>query len=270
MKTRSRVFGTFNFAFGTVSFLLQLLVTGPALRRFGIAVTVLVLPMTLGLGTALIVLWPFIWTVLFTNAADQGFRFSLDKASYELLYLPIAPAQRVPLKGAIDIFVNRIADACGAILLGLVTKGFAVLGIPGLGFELRGTAAINLVMIAAWIGVAWRLRADSVRTIHDSIHRHRLDTERAASLSSSVRPPRHCGRSWPARSGAGALRARSARGAAHGSWQPALRELSRIPRLTSGADRWRCCAPPASEIGPIAVELLRDRDLGVRTEALLC
>ena len=40
----TRFFGTFNLTLGTVSFLLQLLVTGPALRRFGIAVTVLVLP----------------------------------------------------------------------------------------------------------------------------------------------------------------------------------------------------------------------------------
>ena len=30
-------FGTFNFALGAVSFLLQLLLLGPALRRFGLA-----------------------------------------------------------------------------------------------------------------------------------------------------------------------------------------------------------------------------------------
>ena len=70
-------------------------------------------------------------SVLITNAFDQGFRFSLDKATYELLYLPIPPQQRVPLKNTIDIIVNRIADGCGALLLGLATKGFAF--IPGLG-----------------------------------------------------------------------------------------------------------------------------------------
>ena len=54
----TRFFGTFNLTLGAVSFLLQLLVTGPALRRFGIAVTVLVLPLSLGFGTALILLVP--------------------------------------------------------------------------------------------------------------------------------------------------------------------------------------------------------------------
>src|SRR5262249_7552515 len=106
----TKFFGTFNFALGTISFILQLLVTGPALRRFGIAVTVLVLPLSLGFGSALILLAPGLFSVLLTSGFDQGFRFSIDKASYELLYLPIAPAQRVPLKNAIDIIVNRIAD----------------------------------------------------------------------------------------------------------------------------------------------------------------
>ena len=155
--------------------------TGPALRRFGIAVTVLVLPLSLGFGTTLILLVPGLWSVLLTNAFDQGFRFSVDKASYELLYLPIAPAQRIPVKNAIDIIVNRVADGCGALLLGLATQGFT--WIPGLGLGLRGTAAINLVFIGAWTAVAWRLRSEYVRTIHDSIHRHRLDTERAASTT---------------------------------------------------------------------------------------
>src|SRR5262245_24978953 len=80
----TRFFGTFNFALGSASFVLQLFVTGPALRRFGLAMTVLVLPLSLGFGTTFILLWPSLWSVLLTNGFDQGFRFSVDKASYEL------------------------------------------------------------------------------------------------------------------------------------------------------------------------------------------
>jgi AAA family ATP:ADP antiporter len=266
----TRFFGTFNLTLGAASFLLQLLVTGPALRRFGIAVTVLILPLSLGFGTAVIWLLPGLWSVLFTNACDQGFRFSVDKASYELLYLPIPPAQRIPLKNAIDIMVNRVADGCGAVLLALATQG--LFGwIPGLGLGLPGTAALNMIVIAIWGVVAWRLRTEYVRTIHESIHRHRLDTERAASTTIE-------------RSAAEALRAKLAGGEASEvryalgllevqltrSWQPALRALLHHPEgdirrralslLRSAGDR---------EIGPRAVELLKDPDLGVRTEALL-
>jgi AAA family ATP:ADP antiporter len=266
----TRFFGTFNLTLGAVSFVLQLLVTGPALRRFGIAVTVLVLPLSLGFGTALIWLLPGIWSVLFTNACDQGFRFSVDKASYELLYLPIPPAQRVPVKNAIDIIGNRVADGCGALLLGLATQGFFG-WIPGLGLGLRGTAALNLIVIALWLAVAWRLRREYVRTIHESIHRHRLDTERAASTTieksaaEALRAKLAGGQASEVRYALGLLEVQQTR-----SWQPALRTLLHHPEgdirrralslLRSAGDR---------DIGATAVELLKDPDLGVRTEALL-
>ena len=221
----TRFFGTFNLTLGAASFLLQLLVTGPALRRFGIAVTVLVLPLALGFGTAIIWLLPGIWSVLFTNACDQGFRFSVDKASYELLYLPIPPGQRVPVKNAIDIIGNRVADGCGALLLGLATQGFFG-WIPGLGLGLRGTAALNMIVIALWLAVAWRLRREYVRTIHESIHRHRLDTERAASTSieksaaEALRAKLAGGEASEVRYALGLLEVQQTR-----SWQPALRTL---------------------------------------------
>jgi AAA family ATP:ADP antiporter len=265
----TRFFGTFNFMLGSISFLLQLLVTGPALRRFGIAVTVLVLPFSLGLGMTLVLIWPTLWLVLLTNAFDQGFRFSVDKASYELLYLPIPPAKRVAVKNAIDIIVNRIADGCGALLLGLATNGFAL--IPGLGLGLRGTAAITLVFIAAWTAIAWRLRGEYVRTIHESIHKHRLDTERAASTTiersaaEALRAKLAAGDPSEVRYALGLLEVQQTR-----SWLPSLRALLQHPDadirrrslslLRIAGDR---------EIADTAVNLLRDPDLGVRTEALL-
>jgi AAA family ATP:ADP antiporter len=262
-------FGTFNFALGTTSFLLQLFVTGPALRRFGLAVTVMLLPLSLGFGTALIILGPALWSVLLTNGFDQGFRFSVDKASYELLYLPIAPAQRVQFKTAIDIVVNRVADGCGALLLGLATQGFAL--FPGLGLGLRGTSAINLGLIGVWTFVALRLRREYVRTIHDSIHQHRLDTERAASTTiersaaEALRSKLSGGQASEVRYALSLLEAQQTR-----SWIPSLRVLLSNPEadirrralalLRTAGDR---------EIADTCVTLLKDSDLGVRTEALL-
>jgi AAA family ATP:ADP antiporter len=265
----TRFFGTFNFVLGSVSFLLQLLVTGPALRRFGLGFTILVLPLSLGFGTTFILLVPLFWSVLLTNALDQGFRFSLDKATYELLYLPIPPAQRAPLKNAIDIVVNRFGDALGGLMLGLATRGFIVL--PGLGLGLRGTAAVNLVLIGLWTGVAWRLRREYVRTIQDSIHRHRLDTERSLSTVieksavEALRTKLTADDPGEVRYALSLLEVQQTK-----SWHPMLRHLLAHPdadirrralRLLSAArDR---------EIADQAVFLLRDPDLGVRTEALL-
>jgi hypothetical protein len=50
---------------------------GAAAVRAG--VTILALPLTLGLGSAMIVHAPTLLPVLVTNAFDQSFRFSVDR-----------------------------------------------------------------------------------------------------------------------------------------------------------------------------------------------
>jgi AAA family ATP:ADP antiporter len=265
----TRFFGTFNFVLGSCSFVVQLFATSRALRRFGLGVTILTLPLSLGLGNIWIALVPAFWTVLLTNAFDQGLRFSVDRPTYELLYLPLAPSQRVHIKNAIDIVVNRLADAFGAVAFGIATIGFVVL--PGFGLGVRGTAVLSLCVIAAWGAVAWRLRVEYVRTIQDSIHRHRLDTERTSrtvverSAAEALRSKLHASDPGEVRYALGLLEIQQTR-----TWHPVLQQLLHHPEPDI---RRRALAllssAGAREIATDAVRLLRDADLGVRTEALL-
>ena len=173
-------FGRFNLTLGLVAFLLQF-ATGPTLRRFGVGLGILCLPLAVGAGSVLILLFSTIASVLVTKGLDQTLRFSIDKASYELLYVPIDARMRSTVKATIDVIVSRSADLVGAVLLGLVTGGFLA---TGAGFDLRGTAAINLVVIAAWLTVAASVRRGYVGAVEDRIRDHRLDTERVAGLPS--------------------------------------------------------------------------------------
>jgi ATP:ADP antiporter, AAA family len=262
-------YGTFSFVTGVCSFLVQLLVTGRVLRNWGVSAAILALPLAMATGNFLILLAPAFWSVLLTNGFDQGLRFSVDKATYELLYLPIAPGDRTSLKNAIDIVGNRVADAVGAVLLGLLTQGFFAL--PGLHLDLRGMAAVNLVTVGIWIALAWRVRAEYIRTIQDSIHRHRLDTERGTAAVTE-------------RSAADVLAAKLTaadlsevryaldliEGQQTRKWHPALRTLLTHP----DADvRRRSLAALSSSGDDLIADrvpaMLRDPDIGVRTEALL-
>lgn len=177
----TKFFSEFNVYLGAVAFALQLFATGPLLRRFGMTLGILLLPVSLLLGTSAILVFPGIVAVLLTAGSDQAFRFSIDKASYELLYLPIDRAERVRVKAAIDIVVNRLADAAGAVLLGVATQGF--LGLGGLELGLRGTAALYGPILLAWVVVAWRVRSAYVVAIGDSIRAHRLEAERVAAAA---------------------------------------------------------------------------------------
>jgi ATP:ADP antiporter, AAA family len=264
----TRFFGTFNFSLGAVSFVLQLLLVGPALRQFGLAMTILVLPIALGTGSAVILLLPGFWSVLLTNALDQGLRFSLDKATYELLYLPLTLAQRAQVKNAIDIVISRIADSAGAVLLGIATHGFLLFG--GLGLGLRGTAAVNLGIIGVWIAVAARLRGEYVRTIQSSIHRHRLDSEHvtegslagaAGILADKLASPDPHDVSY-------ALELLEGQGVS-GLERPLRKLLTHEDATIRRRALAMLSAIRDTSISRDAMDMLRDPDLGVRTEALL-
>ncbi|HEY7055428.1 MAG TPA: Npt1/Npt2 family nucleotide transporter [Vicinamibacterales bacterium] len=265
----TRFFGTFNFVLGIVSFVVQLTLTATALRRFGVAFTIMLLPIALFAGSVSILLFPIFWTVLTTNALDQGLRFSVDKATYELLYLPIAQASRARVKNAIDIVLNRMGDGVGAVVLGIATHGFG--GLPGLNLGLRGTAAINVVLLACWCTVAWRLRGEYVRTIRDTIHRHRLDAERAARAMLDRSAVDALGVKLNSSDPQSVIYALSLlEEQRRQSWRPRLRELLGHPQAEI---RRRALALLSADgdraIASVADDMLRDPDAGVRTEALL-
>ncbi|HEY0874472.1 MAG TPA: Npt1/Npt2 family nucleotide transporter [Vicinamibacterales bacterium] len=265
----TRFFGTFNFTMGAAGFAVQLLLTGVVLRRLGVTGAILILPLTLAFGSALTFLFPVFLAVLFTNAADQGLRFSVDKAAYELLYLPIPPAQRPSIKAAIDIVGNRIADAVGGVLLGLATGGFLIL--PGAGLRVRGTAAAIFILSIAWTAVAWRLRRAYVAAIEASIHQHRLDTERisAARLDASVRETLagHLQSDEPevvvqALDAISRMKITAPSGLIHTLLQHTEPEIRARALALLGTSGDRTAEATAER-------LLRDSDLNVRTQALL-
>jgi len=269
----TRFFGSFNFYLGLVSLAVQLFLTGPALREFGVAVTILLLPLSLGFGSLMIAVFPALWAVLLTNSLDQSLRFSVDKATFELLYLPLPVRMKQMAKGVIDLLVNRVADGVGGVLLGLATQGFSliVFTLPGAHLGLRGLAIVNLFFIGIWISVALALRRGYVEAIKDSILRHRLDVERQSARGLERSAARVLAGTFDAEDADKILYAldmfqAERRHVPH----PALKSLlgHPSPRVRSRALSWLNEAGDLSVL-PQVEELLRDADLEVRTEALL-
>ncbi len=262
-------FGRINFFLGSLALLIQLLVTGPTLRQFGIALTILLLPLGLGLGSALVLVFPALWSVLAVNAVDQSLRFSIHMASYELLYLPIPPSIRAGVKNTIDIIVGRVADALGGAMLGLATGGFLIFG--GIGLELRGIAAINLALIAGWAVVAIALGREYVNSISESIRQHRLDTEEASRRTLDRTTAELVTAMLAAREPGEVLYALDMMDAQQLSLPPPeVDVLLKHPDLRVRRRMLAILRQGDGDLAPTRLEsLLRDPDLEVRTEALL-
>src|SRR5262252_3454416 len=83
--------GGFQAYAGIASFAAQLLITTKLLRRFGVGVGLLVLPLSLTAGSIAVTIWGTLWAATVLKGSDQIFRYSVDTSALQLLYLPVSP-----------------------------------------------------------------------------------------------------------------------------------------------------------------------------------
>jgi AAA family ATP:ADP antiporter len=163
-------FGQFNFWAGIACLALQLLVTSRFLRRFGLGPALLIVPLGL-LGSEFAVwLLGTVAAAILLKGGDSVVRYSLDKSSVELLYLPISPEIKLQAKSAIDTFIWRLGDGLAGFTLAIFTDQ--------LNWSARKVSLVNLVFIGGWITAAVMARRRYAGTLLDSLRRRRLDAER--------------------------------------------------------------------------------------------
>ena len=166
-------FARFFGYMGLASLVVQMALTGPLLRAFGIRVTLFVLPLALMGGTMGVLVAPTLLTVAFLRGSHYILRYSLDKSSTELLYLPVSPEVKSQVKSFIDTFVWRSADGiAGATLL---------LFANVLKFSPSRVGLVNMVFLAAWIAVAYGARREYLNVLRLAIERRTLDPDRTAA-----------------------------------------------------------------------------------------
>ncbi|MFN2444926.1 MAG: Npt1/Npt2 family nucleotide transporter [Vicinamibacterales bacterium] len=166
-------FGTFNMVAGLLSLGLQLLLTSRVLRSLGIGVTLFVVPVAMTFGSIGLLISGSLVAAAALKASDQVLRYSIDKATVELLYLPVPVTLTFRIKSFIDTVVYRFGDALG----GLAVLTFAV----GFGWQAIQLSSVVLVLIAGWIAAAVVARRQYVENLRESIHQHRVDAERSAA-----------------------------------------------------------------------------------------
>jgi AAA family ATP:ADP antiporter len=256
-------FGAFNGYVGLSSFVLQMLLTGRLLRSLGIRVTLFVMPVVFLGGSLGVLLAPVLLSAAVLRGSQGLLRYSVDKSSTELLYLPVTPpAVKGQVKSFIDGFVWRMADGIGGLALLLFANP--------LNFSPSKMSLLNFVFLGGWVAVAYGVRREYLTVLRSAIEHRKLDPEKTA---------------------AGVLDATTAEVLAHSlerggelqalyglslfelgrepAWHPALRKLLEHP---SAAVRQRALhllgETKQHGMAPQAEEMLADESLEVRAEAM--
>ena len=141
-------FGSFYAAIGVLGFVLQSLLGRRILQRFGIGMTIAILPFAIALFGTIGVLFTYLWSMVMLRGGQAIFANSFFRSAFELLYTPLPPHKKRPTKTIIDVASDRLGDLVGSGLL-LLLLFFA----PELPTAVVAACAVTVAAIALYVVV---------------------------------------------------------------------------------------------------------------------
>ncbi len=145
---RTAMFADIYFWTNFLTLFGQLFVTGRFLKRFGIGVALIFLPVAVAVGAAILGTAPTLGVLVVFEITRRAGNYALVKPARETLFTLVDRNVRYKAKNFIDTFVYRGGDALGAL-------GFKLLGVLGIGMV--GTALITVPLSLIWGGVGFFL-----------------------------------------------------------------------------------------------------------------
>jgi AAA family ATP:ADP antiporter len=144
-------------------FVVQVALTSRIHRSFGIAVALLLLPIGLGASATFILITGALQAVAGARVLDTTLRYSLDKTTREVLFLPLPADLRFRAKPFVDVTMDRFAKAAAAVLI------LALIHPRGLGLDWRQLSYASLFVTGAWVAVALKAWREYLRAFRASI-----------------------------------------------------------------------------------------------------
>jgi ATP:ADP antiporter, AAA family len=151
LDMRTTVFAQIDLVVQIATLALQLLVAGHVMKRFGVAVTLALLPVTVALGFTGLALVGSLTVFVAFDAAFRAIQRALVRPARETLFTVVSREDKYKAKAFIDTFVYRGGDVVGAWTEGL-------LGRLGMGLAALAAVTVPLAVVWAMLGL-WLGRA---------------------------------------------------------------------------------------------------------------
>ena len=145
---RRAFFARVDLITNSATLILQLLVTGRWLPRFGVAITLAMVPLVTLAGFGLLAAVPILLVIVGFEIARRVSEFAMSKPAREVLFTVSGRSGRFQSKPVLDTLVYRGADVG-------VAKGCEALQEAGM--ALRGLALVVLPFAAAGVFLSWLL-----------------------------------------------------------------------------------------------------------------
>ncbi len=146
-----------------IGFLIQVFLTSRIHRYLGIGFALMILPVVDSATGLLMLLNGALWTAALARIMDTSLRYTVDKTTREILFLPLPVDIKYQAKPFIDVTVDRVAKGLGALLLLVLVQDW------GLSLGWRQLSYASLTMMALWATFALTARREYLRAFRRSI-----------------------------------------------------------------------------------------------------
>lgn len=160
-----------RFYISAAAFVIQVWITPRIHRYLGIGFALLILPTNLGLTAALIILNQALWAPAVSSVMDRSFRYTVDKTTREVLFLPLPSQLRQEVKPLVDVTVDRLSRGFGALLMLVLIQPW------GLAFAWYQLSYVSLGLTALWYVMAFRAKREYLASFRRSIEQRVVKPE---------------------------------------------------------------------------------------------
>ncbi|MCH8502821.1 MAG: MFS transporter [Ectothiorhodospiraceae bacterium] len=145
LDLRTTIFARIDLITQTATLLMQALLAGHLMRRFGVHITLALLPLTAALGFIGLAIVGSLAALIVFEAVFRSLQRAIMRPARETLYTVTSREDKYKSKAFIDTFVYRGGDVVGAQVEGL-------LGRLGMGLAAIASVAVPLALVWAALG----------------------------------------------------------------------------------------------------------------------
>jgi AAA family ATP:ADP antiporter len=131
---------------GIASIVIQLFLTSFVMKRFGVGIALLFLPISIFFGSLGFLILPTLIFATIMSASDNSLNYSINQSAKEALYVVTSKNEKYKAKAFIDMFVQRFAKVLAVVLnLGVV----AYVSLE----NVRWLSTASILILVIWIGI---------------------------------------------------------------------------------------------------------------------
>ena len=155
--------GTVQLWTSIIGFVIQIWLVSKIQRYLGIGFALLILPVTLGSTAVLMLLFAALWAPALARVLDTALRYTVDKTTREILFVPLPADLKYQAKPFVDVTVDRFGKAGSAVLSLLLIAPW------GLNLDWQRISYASLTITGLWILTAVYAKRAYVKALRPAI-----------------------------------------------------------------------------------------------------